>query len=90
MVVLQLRVPWHSIISNCHVDAVFLSGGGRKIIRVEVSLDGGHLWRQAEIIRHETPTPAGALRGLNRAGPGLLHPAGACLDTTAHVLVDLC
>jgi nitrate reductase (NAD(P)H) len=26
---------------------------------VEVSLDGGHLWRQAEIIRHETPTPAG-------------------------------
>ncbi len=35
------------------------SGGGRKISRVEVSLDGGHLWRQAEITRHETPTPAG-------------------------------
>jgi hypothetical protein len=34
-------------------------GGGRKIIRVEVSLDGGIYWRQAEIIRHETPTPAG-------------------------------
>jgi hypothetical protein len=36
-----------------------LVGGGRKIIRVEVSLDGGRLWRQAEIIRHETPTTAG-------------------------------
>jgi hypothetical protein len=35
------------------------TGGGRKIIRVEVSLDGGHLWTQAEITRHETPTPAG-------------------------------
>jgi nitrate reductase (NAD(P)H) len=36
-----------------------LPGGGRKVIRVEVSLDGGYVWRQAEIIRHETPTPAG-------------------------------
>lgn len=39
--------------------ALLIAGGGRKIIRVEVSLDGGHLWRQAEITRHETPTPAG-------------------------------
>lgn len=35
------------------------AGGGRKIIRVEVSLDGGIYWRQAEIIRHEKPTAAG-------------------------------
>jgi hypothetical protein len=43
----------------CVLCVCVLSGGGRKIIRVEVSLDGGHLWRQAEITRHETPTPAG-------------------------------
>jgi hypothetical protein len=28
---------------------------------VEVSLDGGKLWRQAEITRFETPNPGGKL-----------------------------
>jgi hypothetical protein len=33
------------------------AGGGRRVIRCEVSLDG-EAWRRAEIERHETPTPA--------------------------------
>lgn len=33
------------------------TGGGRKVIRCEVSLDGGDSWRLAEIERHEKPTP---------------------------------
>ncbi len=33
------------------------AGGGRRVIRCEVSLDG-ETWRRAEIERHETPTPA--------------------------------
>ena len=33
------------------------AGGGRRVIRCEVSLDG-EMWRRAEIERHETPTPA--------------------------------
>ncbi|KAF8062729.1 hypothetical protein HT031_004059 [Scenedesmus sp. PABB004] len=57
--------PWHDEVLPLGTNAVYpmqgyaYSGGGRKIIRVEVSLDGGLLWRQAEITRHETPTPAG-------------------------------
>lgn len=35
------------------------SGGGRKIIRVEVSLDDGKSWRQATIHRFEKPSPYG-------------------------------
>ena len=34
-----------------------LAGGGRKVIRCEVSLDGGDSWRLADIERHEKPTP---------------------------------
>lgn len=34
-----------------------LAGGGRKVIRCEVSLDGGDSWRLADIERHERPTP---------------------------------
>ncbi len=33
------------------------AGGGRKVIRCEVSLDGGDTWRLADIERHEKPTP---------------------------------
>jgi len=57
--------PWHDEVLPLGTNNVYTmngyayTGGGRKIIRVEVSLDGGNLWRQAEIIRHETPTPAG-------------------------------
>lgn len=32
-------------------------GGGRKVIRCELSLDGGETWRLADIERHEKPTP---------------------------------
>ena len=35
------------------------SGGGRKVTRVEVSLDGGEAWRQAAIERFEPPTQYG-------------------------------
>ena len=34
-----------------------IAGGGRKVIRCEVSLDGGNEWRLAEIDRHEKATP---------------------------------
>ncbi|KAK9903477.1 hypothetical protein WJX75_006549 [Coccomyxa subellipsoidea] len=33
------------------------SGGGRKVIRCELSLDGGDTWRLADIQRHENATP---------------------------------
>ncbi|KAK9836934.1 hypothetical protein WJX81_000653 [Elliptochloris bilobata] len=33
------------------------TGGGRHVIRAEVSLDGGDTWRRADIERHEAPTP---------------------------------
>ncbi|CAD7697183.1 unnamed protein product [Ostreobium quekettii] len=35
------------------------TGGGRKVIRVEVSLDDGSSWRQATIHRFEKPNPYG-------------------------------
>lgn len=35
------------------------SGGGRKIIRVEISLNNGKVWRQAIIHRFEKPNPFG-------------------------------
>lgn len=35
------------------------TGGGRMITRVEVSLDGGHLWKLATIDRKEEPTEHG-------------------------------
>ena len=33
------------------------AGGGRRVIRCELSLDSGETWRRAEIERSETPTP---------------------------------
>lgn len=33
------------------------AGGGRKVIRCELSLDGGETWRLADIQRHEKATP---------------------------------
>ena len=39
--------------------ACVAAGGGRKVIRCEVSLDGGDSWRLADIERHEKPTPYG-------------------------------
>jgi nitrate reductase (NAD(P)H) len=57
--------PWHDEVISTAANSTYAmsgyayTGGGRKVIRVEVSLDGGHLWRQAEITRHETPTKAG-------------------------------
>ena len=33
------------------------AGGGRKVIRCELSLDGGDTWRLADIQRHEKATP---------------------------------
>lgn len=35
------------------------SGGGRKVTRVEVSLDKGKTWLISAIIRHEEPTEHG-------------------------------
>lgn len=35
------------------------TGGGRPVTRVELSVDGGHTWREAQIQRHEQPTPYG-------------------------------
>lgn len=35
------------------------TGGGRKVIRVEASLDDGLTWRQADIERMEEPSASG-------------------------------
>lgn len=35
------------------------TGGGRKIIRCEISLDGGKSWRLADIQRHAQPNAYG-------------------------------
>ncbi|WIA41019.1 hypothetical protein OEZ86_004657 [Tetradesmus obliquus] len=59
--------PWHDEVLPLGTNVTYpmsgyaYTGGGRKIIRVEVSLDGGKLWRQAEITRFEQPNPAGKL-----------------------------
>lgn len=75
---------WHLSHLLCAHGCVVLcaSGGGRKIIRVEVSLDGGSVWRQAEIIRHEKPTPAGErnLRVLFRALRVVVPPAAGSVQ----------
>lgn len=39
--------------------AVIFTGGGRKVTRVEVSLDKGKTWLISNIIRHEEPTEHG-------------------------------
>jgi nitrate reductase (NAD(P)H) len=45
--------------SEYEVAGYAYTGGGRKITRVEVSLDGGMHWELAEIDRKEKPTPYG-------------------------------
>ncbi|KAJ9531496.1 hypothetical protein QJQ45_015040 [Haematococcus lacustris] len=61
--------PWHDEVlmlggpnaaaPSYTVKGYAYAGGGRKIIRVEISLDLGVTWRLAEIRRFEEPTPAG-------------------------------
>jgi nitrate reductase (NAD(P)H) len=56
------------------------AGGGRKIIRVEISLDLGKTWRLAEIRRFEKPTQYGELRLLGWQCWEGSHPAGHALN----------
>jgi len=65
--------PWHDeLVALSHnsgagqradraytVQGYAYSGGGRKVTRCEVSLDGGRTWRQADVSRGDRPTPAG-------------------------------
>ena len=54
----QGRVPLRgstSALTGQHA-GVCAPGGGRKVIRCELSLDGGETWRLADIERHEKPT----------------------------------
>eukprot|EP00199_Chlamydomonas_sp_CCMP681_P001486 CAMPEP_0119101232 /NCGR_PEP_ID=MMETSP1180-20130426/336_1 /TAXON_ID=3052 ORGANISM="Chlamydomonas cf sp, Strain CCMP681" /NCGR_SAMPLE_ID=MMETSP1180 /ASSEMBLY_ACC=CAM_ASM_000741 /LENGTH=868 /DNA_ID=CAMNT_0007085319 /DNA_START=39 /DNA_END=2645 /DNA_ORIENTATION=+ len=58
--------PWHDevlMLGNAKdtytVKGYAYAGGGRKIIRVEISLDLGVTWRLSEIRRSETPTEYG-------------------------------
>lgn len=48
-----------SPVTHYTVKGYAYSGGGRKIIRAEVSLDGGDSWRPADIQRFEKPTKYG-------------------------------
>lgn len=54
--------PWHDEIVSLkknvpyQVKGYAYTGGGRKIIRVELSLDDGNSWRQAKIHRFEKPS----------------------------------
>ena len=52
---------WDVESEACSGDKEFLSvaGGGRKVTRVEVSLDKGKTWLRSNIIRHEEPTEHG-------------------------------
>jgi nitrate reductase (NAD(P)H) len=47
------------LINLAHALPLPLAGGGRNVIRVEVSLDCGKTWRQAQISRFEEPNKAG-------------------------------
>ena len=53
---------WH-LFSDAHAmtsaNLERMTGGGRKIIRCEISLDGGKSWRLAEIQRHAPPNAHG-------------------------------
>lgn len=57
--------PWHDEVIPLGTNTPYImrgyayGGGGRKIIRVEVSLDGGLSWKLAEIRRFEKPNPHG-------------------------------
>lgn len=58
--------PWHDELLPLAADAPYevkgyaYSGGGRKVTRVEVSLDGGAKWEQAEVKCYEEPNAHGA------------------------------
>ncbi|CAD7704946.1 unnamed protein product [Ostreobium quekettii] len=57
--------PWHDEVVSLKQNVPYnmkgyaYTGGGRKVIRVEVSLDDGKSWRQARIHRFEKPTVYG-------------------------------
>ncbi|PNH10814.1 Nitrate reductase [NADH] [Tetrabaena socialis] len=57
--------PWHDEVISLDANKPYTvrgyaySGGGRKIIRVEVSLDDGKTWRLGDIQRFEKPTQYG-------------------------------
>ena len=57
--------PWHDEVipigqnEPYTVKGYAYAGGGKKIIRVEISLDDGKSWRLAEIRRFEKPTAYG-------------------------------
>jgi len=57
--------PWHDEVVELKKNVPYnmkgyaYSGGGRKVIRVEASLDDGKSWRQATIHRFEKPNPYG-------------------------------
>jgi len=59
--------PWHDELVSLATNQDYTmsgygyTGGGRKVIRVEVSLDCGKTWRQASITRFEQPNQAGKL-----------------------------
>ena len=57
--VVPLTRPDGSAVTHYTVKGYAYSGGGRKIIRAEVSLDGGDSWRPADIQRFEKPTKYG-------------------------------
>lgn len=71
--------PWHDEVLPLASDAPYqmagyaYTGGGRKVTRVEVSLDDGASWQQADIKVYEEPTEWGARgvglgRGRERGG----------------------
>jgi nitrate reductase (NAD(P)H) len=63
-----IATPWHDEVLMLNqgssnkpykVTGYAYAGGGRKIIRVEISLDLGKTWRLAEIRRFEEPNEYG-------------------------------
>ncbi|KAL2643155.1 hypothetical protein R1flu_010742 [Riccia fluitans] len=52
-------LPFDSIQKPYAVKGYAYSGGGRKVTRVEVSLDGGETWQMCNITRLEKPTKHG-------------------------------
>jgi nitrate reductase (NAD(P)H) len=61
--------PWHDEVLPLATNAPYTmtgyayTGGGRKVIRVEVSLDDGATWRLADIKTFEEPNSYGEATG---------------------------